>query len=112
VSLSRALASLSSDEHTERVLRDILVLFGHHVQEWMSETDVEIKTGRSRADIHTVLPTLSDSYVLDFDHNQGLYRYSGDVVLGFEIDSFMRRAESHQSHMRANVARFRERHSY
>jgi hypothetical protein len=34
------------------------------------------------------------------------------VVLGFEIDTFMRRADCHQNHVRANVARFRERSSY
>lgn len=112
MSLSRALSILSDDEHTERVLRDVLILFGHHTQEWLSETEVESKTGRSRQDVHAILPVLSDTYVLDYDHTQGRYRYSGDVVLGFEIDSFMRRAASHESHVRANVARFRERHGY
>lgn len=112
MSLSRALTILSDDEHTERVLRDILALFGHHAQEWLSESDVQSKTGRSHHDVHAILPVLSDTYVLDFDRTEGRYRYSGDVVLGFEIDSFMRRADSHQSHMRANVARFRERHGY
>jgi hypothetical protein len=112
VSLSRALASLSSDEHTERVLRDVLILFGHHAQEWLSESDVRVKTGRTSAELQPILPVLSDSFVLDFDRSQGLYRYSGDVVLGFEIDSFMRRAQSHESHVRSNVARFRERHGY
>jgi hypothetical protein len=94
------------------VLRDVLALFGHHEQEWLSEYDVQVRTGRTCADIHAVLPVLSDSYVLDFDHAAERYRFSGDVVLGFEIDTFMRRAEFHQSHMRTNVARFRERHSY
>lgn len=112
MSLSRALTILPDDEHTERVLRDILALFGHHKQEWLSESDVQSRTGRTRQDVHAILPVLSDTYVLDFDQAQGHYRYSDDVVLGFEIDSFMRRADSHQSHMRANVARFRERHSY
>jgi len=112
VSLGRALASLPGDEQTESVLRDVLVLFGHHAQEWLSESDVQSKTGRTRTELRSILPTLSDSYVLDFDRSQGLYRFSGDVVLGFEIDSFMRRADCHQNHVRANVARFRERPSY
>lgn len=112
MSLSRALASLSSDEHTERVLRDVLILFGHHAHEWLSESDVQDRTGRTWAELHPILPVLSDSYVLDFDRSQGLYRYSGDVALSFEIDTFMRRAQSHESHVRANVARFRERHGY
>lgn len=112
MSLSRALASLSSDEHTERVLRDVLVLFGHHAHEWLSEAEVQTRTGRTRTELNTILSTLSDSYVLDFDRSQGLYRFSGDVALGFEIDTFMRRAQSHESHVRANVARFRERQGY
>ncbi len=112
MSLGRALASLPSDEQTEGVLRDVLLLFGHHAQEWLSESDVQVKTGRSRTELRTVLPALSSSYVLDFDRSQGLYRFSGDVVLGFEIDTFMRRADCHQGHIRANVARFRERPSY
>ena len=112
MSLSRALATLSDDEHTERVLRDVLVLFGRHTAEWLSESDVQAKTGRTRQDLDRILPVLSDTYVLDFDRTEERYRFSGDVVLGFEIESFMRRAESHQSHVRANVARFRERHSY
>lgn len=112
MSLGRALASLPGDEQTECVLRDVLALFGHHAKEWLSEADVQTKTGRTRVELNSVLPALSDSYVLDFDRSHGLYRFSGDVVLGFEIDSFMRRADSHQNHVRANVARFRERTSY
>lgn len=112
MSLGRALSRLSSDEHTEHVLRDVLSLFGHHEREWLSEFDVQSKTGRSSSDIHSVLPVLSESYVLDFDRDAQRYRFSGDVVLGFEIDAFMRRAEYHQAHMRTNVARFRERHGY
>ena len=112
MSLSRALTQLAPDGHTERVLRDVLSLFGHHEQEWLTEFDVQVKTGRASADIHSVLPVLSDSYVLEFDREAGRYRYSGDVVLGFEIDAFLRRVESHQSHMRTNVAKFRERQGY
>ncbi|MRS12889.1 MAG: hypothetical protein EG823_07430 [Actinobacteria bacterium] len=112
MSLSRALSILPDDEHTERVLRDVLVLFGHHQKEWMSEGEVQARTGRTRVDIHAVLPVLSTCYVLDFDSDKQSYRYSGDVVLGFEIDTFMRRAEHHQNHMRANLARFRERQNY
>lgn len=112
MSLSRALTQLPTDEHTERVLRDVLSLFGHHEQQWLSEFDVQVKTGRTSEDIHAILPVLSDSFVLEFDRGAGQYRYTGDVVLGFEIDAFMRRVESHQSHMRTNVARFRERHGY
>ena len=112
MSLSRALANLPDDEHTERVLRDLLVLFGHHVNEWLSEGEVEAKTGRARMDIHGILPVLSEAYVLDFDRDEGRYRYTGDVAVGFEIDTFMRRAEYHRSHKQANVARFRERHGF
>lgn len=110
--MSLALSRLPKDEHTERVLRDILVLFGHHQQEWMSEGDVRMRTGLTGVDVHSVLPALSASYVLDFDGETGMYRYGGDVVLGFEIDTFMRRANHHQNHMRANLERFRGRQNY
>ena len=70
MSLSRALTILSDDEHTERVLRDILALFGHHSHEWLSEGDVQTKTGRSPQDVHAILPVLSDTYVLDFDRGR------------------------------------------
>lgn len=112
MSLSRALSTLSPDEHGERVLRDVLTLFGHHPREWLTQADVQFKTGRSREDIHPVLEALANSYVLDRDDAEARYRFSGDVVLSFEIDSFMRRVEYHQSHMRSNVARFRDRQGY
>lgn len=112
MSLSRALSTLSPDEHGERVLRDVLTLFGHHPREWLSELDVQIRTGRHRDELHKVLQVLSTSYVLDYDAAEQRYRFSGDVALNFEIDSFMRRVEYHQSHMRTNVARFRERQGY
>lgn len=103
---------LSPDEHTERVLRDVLTLFNHHKREWLSEADVQEKTGRTLLEIRGVLSALKDSYVLDFDAAQRSYRYDGDVVLTFEIDAFMRRVDYHQSHVRSNVARFRERQGY
>lgn len=112
MSLSRALDSLTLDEHTERVLRDILSLFGHHQREWLTAQDVGAKTGRSAVEVAHVLKVLADSYVLEFDGAEERYRYGGDVVVGFEIDKFMRRVESHQSHMRTNVARFRERQGH
>jgi hypothetical protein len=96
----------------ERVLRDVLVLFGHHQREWLSESDVQAKTGRNQTDIHAVLPVLAESFVLELDSDGPRYRYSGDVVVAFEIDTFMRRAASHQNHVAANVARFRERQGY
>lgn len=112
MSLSRALSTLSPDDHTERILRDVLTLFCHHAREWLSENDVREKTGHTAVEIHQVLHVLRDSYVLDFDGTQRSYRYSGDVVLNFEIDAFMRRVDYHQSHVRSNVARFRERQGY
>lgn len=112
MSLSRALSTLSPDEHGEQVLRDLLTLFGHHPREWLTELDVQLKTGRAKDDVHHILEVLSNSYVLDYDSGEQRYCFSGDVVLTFEIDSFMRRVEYHQSHMRSNVARFRERQGY
>lgn len=103
---------LSPDEHTERVLHDVLTLFSHHKREWLSEADVQLKTGHTALEIRSVLPALRDSYVLDYNSAEHSYRYDGDVVLTFEIDAFMRRVDYHQSHVRSNVARFRERQGY
>jgi hypothetical protein len=110
VSLARALSRLPGDSHTEHVLRDVLSLFDKHQSEWLSESEVECRTARSSGDVHLVLPALSAAYVLDFDSTSGRYRYVGDTALGFEIDMFMRRVRSYQSHQQTNVAKFRERY--
>lgn len=112
MSLSRALSNLSDDDHTKHVLRDVLRLFEHHRREWLTEGDVQSRTGRPRSDIHDVLPALSDAYVLDFDRSAGAYRFSGDVALEYEIGAFMRRVECQQSHVRTNLERFRERQGH
>jgi len=112
VSLSRALSTLSPDEHTEQVLRDVLMVFGHHPREWLSESEIQMKAGRTALEIRPLLSVLVDSYVLDFDTDKGLYEFSGDVVLRFELDSFVRRVEHHQDRMRTNVSRFRQRQGH
>lgn len=111
MSLARALTKLACDGETERVLRDVLSLFGHHVSEWLSESDVQIKTGHTCGEVHAVLPVLSDSYVLEFDRASGRYRYGGDIAVGIEIDAFVRRVGAHQNHVQTNVAKFRSRYS-
>jgi len=110
VSLARALSKLPDDNEVERALRDVLLLFRRHKGEWLSESDVRTKTGQLPAEIHRLLPVLADAYVLDFDSASERFRYGGDVVVAFEIDTFVRRVETHQSHVRTNVAKFRERY--
>ena len=110
MSLARALSKLPDDNELEHVLRDVLVLFRRHKGEWLSETDVRIKTGQSPGEIRRLLSVLVEAYVLDFDSASERFRYGGDVVLAFEVDAFVRRVESHQSHVRTNVAKFRERY--
>ena len=110
MSLARALSKLPDDGELERVLRDVLVLFRRHKGEWLSETEVRIKTGQPPADVHRLLPVLVEGFVLDFDSSSERFCYSGDVAVSFEIDTFVRRVESHQSHVRTNVAKFRERY--
>lgn len=112
MSLGRALSTLSPDEYAERVLRDVLTLFGHHKREWLTEKDVQSRTGRTNLEIRGILPVLRDSFVLDWDCGEQAYRYNGDVALEYEIDAFMRRVDYHQSHVRSNLARFRERQGY
>lgn len=112
VSLSRALNTLSPDEDTERVIRDVLTLFGHHTREWLTEGDIRTRTGLTSLELKPVLAAFKNSYVLEVDGDVLHYRYNGDACLKFEIDAFMRRVDFQQSHVRANVARFRERQGY
>lgn len=112
MSLSRALSTLSPDEHTERVIRDVLTLFGHHAREWLTEADIRNRTGLTSLELRPVLSAFSGAYVLESDGDAERYRYNGDVCLKFEIDAFMRRVDFQQSHVRSNVARFRERQGY
>jgi hypothetical protein len=109
LSLTRALSNLPEDAELERTLRDVLILFRRHKAEWLSELDVRTKTGCRPAHIAMLLPVLACAFVLDFDSASGAYRFNGDVVLGYEIDAFVRRVDSHQAHVRTNVAKFRER---
>jgi hypothetical protein len=109
VSLDRALASLQPDPLTEQVLRDVLVLFTRHPGEPLTERDVARRIGRGVDELGVLLPVLASGFVLDFDRASGVYRYTGDVVLGYEIDAYRKRIDSRQSHVTSNVARFRER---
>jgi len=100
------------DADSESVLRDVLVLFSHHPREWLTPQDTATRTGRPADSVRPMMSVLASSFVLDFDDATGAYRYSGDVVLGYEIDTFRKRVDSQHSHVSSNVARFRERHGY
>lgn len=110
VSLARALARLPDDIESGRVLRDVLVFLRRHKGEWLSEADIRMRTGLAPADVRAVLPVLVDAFVLDFDRATERYRYEGDVALAFEVDAFVRRIDCAESHVRTNVAKFRERY--
>ncbi|HAL29411.1 MAG TPA: hypothetical protein DCP20_01665 [Coriobacteriia bacterium] len=110
VSLARALANLELDAAAARVLRDVLVLFTHHPDEPLTERDIVMRTGHERETLHEMLTVLVRAFVLDFDSASGTYTFNGDVVVGFEIETFRRSVDSHQGHVSSNVARFRERH--
>ncbi len=112
MSLERALARLDLDGSAERALRDLLVLFKHHAGERLTERDVARRTGRAVEEVAPLLSALVAAFVLDFDGASGAYRYSGDVVVGYEIETFKKRIDSRQSHVTSNVARFRERQGF
>ncbi|GAB4289735.1 MAG: hypothetical protein Kow0067_15790 [Coriobacteriia bacterium] len=109
MSLARALERLSADSATELALRDVLVLFSRHTDEWLTADEVARKTGHGGADITPLLDVLARSYVLDFDDDAPRYRFGGDVVLSLEIDSFVRHVRAHREHMETNVAKYRQR---
>lgn len=110
VSLARALSRLPDDIESGRALRDVLVFLRRHKGEWLSDAEIVMKTGQPAADVRRILPVLVDAFVLDFDSATERYKYEGDVALSFEVDAFVRRIDSHESHVRTNVARFRERY--
>ncbi|MHB8050367.1 MAG: hypothetical protein ACYDHQ_04010 [Coriobacteriia bacterium] len=112
MSLERALARLELDAPAERALRDILILFKHHPGESLSERDVAARTGRRLEEVAPLLTALTSAFVLDFDGESGGYRFTGDIVVGYEIDAFRRRVDYKQSHVTSNVARFRERQGF
>ena len=112
MSLDRALARLALDAPAERALRDVLILFNHHPHELLSGRDVALRTGRGTDEVAPLLDALTSAFVLDFDGASGAYRYSGDVVVGYEIEAFRRRVDSHQSHVTSNLARFRGRQGF
>lgn len=110
MSLARALAGLPDDPALAQTLRDVLLLFRRHASEWLTETDVQTKTGGDPGHVRRLLPLLTKAFVLDFDSESDRYRYRGDIALNYEIDTFVRRVEYHRSHVQTNVARFRERY--
>ncbi|MDY0341058.1 MAG: hypothetical protein RBS17_07580 [Coriobacteriia bacterium] len=112
MSLDRALGRLALDAPAERALRDVLVVFSHHPDERLSKRDVALRTGRDANEVGPLLDALTSAFVLDFDGTSGVYRYSGDVVVGYEIEAFKRRVDSHHSHVTSNLARFRGRQSF
>ncbi|MHB1017225.1 MAG: hypothetical protein ACYC2X_04975 [Coriobacteriia bacterium] len=112
MSLERALARLDLDAPAERALRDVLLLFKHHPGESLGDRDVATRTGRMVEEISPLLTALASAFVLDFDRDSGGYRFTGDIVVGYEIDAFKRRVDYKQSHVTSNVARFRERQGF
>jgi len=55
-----------------------------------------------------ILCVLAGSYVLSADSDR--YRYHRDTIVDMEIERFLRRAETHNEFVQANVAKFRERY--
>lgn len=109
MSLARALAALPSGDDVEDAFEDIVVLFSHHANEWMTVEDVAKRVARSAPPVKRILEVLRTAFVLDFDGADS-YRYRYDVGVSIEIDQFLHRTRAQKSHMQTNVARFRERY--
>jgi hypothetical protein len=94
----------------EETLRDVLVLFRRHPREQLSADDVVMRAGCPREHVTVLLPALVQGFVLTDDEQSGMYRFDGDVCLGYEIDAFVRRIDSLRAFQRNNVAKFRDRY--
>ncbi len=110
MSLARALARLPEDRLTEGVIRDVLSLFQHHPGEWLSESDVVVKTGHPSGEVSKVVRVMTESFVLESRGEPATYRLVPGAVLTYEIEGYMRRVQSHRDHVETNIARFRERY--
>jgi DNA-binding IclR family transcriptional regulator len=88
----------------------VLVLFRRHKGEWLGHADICLKIGGVPAEVGRLLPVLAESYVLELDRDTGRYRYLGDALSTYEIDTFLRRVDAHKRHSDTNIARFRERY--
>jgi hypothetical protein len=112
VGLSSALARLHADYTLEAAIRDVLDLFHRHPRERMSAETVARLTGRPVILVQSILTTLSDGFVLDFDTEPAGYRYVPDTLLEMDIERYLHRVETVNGRLQRDVARFRQRHSW
>ena len=88
----------------------MLLFFRRHKGEWLDQTEVCLKIGGVPSEVGKMLPVLAESYVLEFDREAERYRYMGDALSTYEIDTFLKRVDAHKRHSDTNIARFRERY--
>jgi DNA-binding IclR family transcriptional regulator len=112
VGLSKAISSMHADRATETVLRDVLVTFRRHPREWLSPDSVARDAGRPRSEVEAILLTLAECFVLDFDRQEGRFRYQPDGLLELDISDYLRRVDTINDRLQHNVARFRLRSGY
>jgi DNA-binding IclR family transcriptional regulator len=107
VGLSKAINSMHGDRAAETVLRDVLVTFRRHPREWLSTDSVARDAGRPRPDVESIMLTLAECFVLDFDSQDARFRYQPDGLLELDISDYLRRVDTINDRLQNNVARFR-----
>jgi DNA-binding IclR family transcriptional regulator len=96
----------------ETVLRDVLVVFRSHPREWLAVDTIARDSGRPKPDVETIVVTLAECFVLDFDRSEGRYRYQPAGVLELDVSDYLTRVDAVNDRLQNNVARFRSRFGY
>lgn len=110
MSLRSALEHLPHDRDSQALVRHMLAMFQRHSGEWIEPHKVAVVLGASEDHTRSVLATLAEFFVLDFDDGPPRYRYRADRFLDLEIDRFERKTETHTGHLQTNVEKFRQRY--
>lgn len=110
MSLRRSLESLPRDRETEFCVRELLLTLRRHQGEWLTAGEVAEMAGVSDRCAGSVLETFAAASVIAREGSPPRFRFAPDRLLVLEVESFLRRANSHTGMLQDSVARFRERY--
>lgn len=112
MTLRCALDRLSADRDTQLALRDVLTYLRLHQGEWIRLASIQQCSHGSPPLVNEVLGVLSSCYVVDSDGDPPQYVFRSDRLIDFEIERFLRRAETQTTRLRNNVERFRNHYGH
>lgn len=107
MTLRGALDQLPADRDTQLALRDILTHLQRHHDQWIARVSVQNAAHGSPSLVDRVLSVLTATNVVDSDGDPPRFLFKHDRALEFEIERFMRKADTQSTRLRTNVERFR-----